>query len=243
MRRSIEIIITCISLIILATGCKKDKTELIMPVLYDSIIDVEGNVYKTVLIGNKWWMAENLRVKKFRNGLDIINAQPNSKWTKNQSGYCLYDDNQNAPGLLYNWYAVNDTSKLAPKGWHIASDEEWKELEKYLKMNPEDADRYGWRGSNTAEKLKIESPLHWIIKSDVWSTNESGFKALAGGCRLPDARWGNPGLSASGFWWTTTSYENDNNQAVYRNMDYKNSKVFRSFASKNYGFSIRCIKD
>ncbi|MDR0517799.1 MAG: fibrobacter succinogenes major paralogous domain-containing protein, partial [Fibromonadaceae bacterium] len=32
---------------------------------------------------------------------------------------------------LYNWYAVN-TGKLAPKGWHIPSDEEWKILADYL---------------------------------------------------------------------------------------------------------------
>jgi len=30
---------------------------------------------------------------------------------------------------LYNWYAVSDTRGIAPAGWHLPSDDEWKTLE------------------------------------------------------------------------------------------------------------------
>ncbi len=227
---------------LLLAGCKKYK-DLITPVTETgTLTDVENNIYKTIKIGNQWWMAENLKVKKFRNGNPVISAQSDITWKDTVSGYCLYDNNTSAPGLLYNWYAVTDTNMLAPSGWHIATDNDWKELEKFLGMSQVDADNTGWRGTHEAEKLKIESSLSgWIRYGDVWSTNESGFTALAGGNRRFDGVYADPGLFATGFWWSLK--ENSDHESWYRYMDYKNSKVFRSHCEKAYGFSVRCVKN
>jgi uncharacterized protein (TIGR02145 family) len=228
-------------LLVLVNGCKKDsKTK---PELETSTLtDIDGNVYKTVKIGNRWWMAENLKVKTYRNGNTIPKIQSDTaQWKSDTTGaYCIYDNNSNTPGLLYNWYSVNNTNQIAPVGWHIPSDDEWKELEKQLGMSSTEADKTSWRGTDQGEKLKIESPNGWTKSGDIWSTNESGFTALAGGCRMFDGRWGDPGLFATGFWWSTSV---TNNQAWYRYLDYKNANVFRYYGLKTYGFSVRCIKD
>lgn len=234
-------------LITILQACTKSETR--PDVLTDSIYDIDSNVYPIVKIGNQWWMAKNLEVKHFRNGRSIkevpLNSQ-NIQWDTNlnQAACCLYQGNTDAPGLLYNWYAVTDTNNIAPLGWHVATDADWQELEQFLGMSISQTQSIGWRGSNEGNKLKIEGPLGWTLSenpSRVWGNNQSGFAALAGSCRLFNGQWGSPGLNATGFWWTASA--NDSNTAWYRYLDYNKSEVFRYFTSKAYGFSIRCVKD
>jgi hypothetical protein len=78
------------------------------------------------------WMTKNLDVSTFRNGDPIPEAKSEKEWenaAKNQKpAWCYYDnDVQNGKkyGKLYNWYAVNDSRGLAPKGYHIPSESEW----------------------------------------------------------------------------------------------------------------------
>ena len=173
-------------------------------------------------------------------------TDPDSSWANTKKGsYCKYfnDDNNAAIyGLLYNWYAVADTGNIAPIGWHIPTDDEWKELEKHLGMSQTDADKVNWRGSDEGDKMKIHAPYGWTRYGSIWATNESGFTALAGSCRLFNGIWGDPGTFATGFWWSASQHTS-NNQAWYRYLDYKKSNVFRYYGSKNYGMSVRCVKD
>jgi len=226
-----------------STSCNKEDDNT--PVIKETgtMTDIDGNVYKTIKIGNQWWMAENLKVGKFRNGTFLRLAASAAEWadSTHKPAYCIYDNNNTAPGCLYNWQAVSDTNQLAPEGWHIPSDDEWKELERYVGMSAAEAGKVGWRGAHEGEKLKIQSPQNWTDFEGVWSTNESGFSALAGSCRLHDGSWGDPGLAATGFWWTSGSYSGE--ESWYRYLDYKNANVFRSHCNSGYGFSVRCVKN
>ena len=109
-----------------------------------TVTDTDGNVYKTVKIGNQLWMAESLKVSHYRNGDTIPHVTDGSTWvTLTTDGYCDYDNNETLVatyGRLYNWYAVIDPRGLAPSGWHVPTDAEWKELEMYLGMSQSDAD-------------------------------------------------------------------------------------------------------
>jgi uncharacterized protein (TIGR02145 family) len=91
------------------------------------------------------------------------------------------------------------------------------------------------------EQFKSKGTSGWQRFGDVWPTNSSGFTALAGGCRLPNATFGNPGLFSTGFWWTIS--EHNSEESWYRHLDYKSKNIFRYHSDKNYGFSIRCIKE
>lgn len=233
-------IIAGLLLIIFTNSCK-EEIETLPAFETGQVTDIDNNIYKTVKIGKQWWMAENLKVKKYRNGNAIPQAQSDIVWKDIAAAYCIYYNNANAPGLLYNWYAINDTNNIAPEGWHIPSDEEWKELEMYLGMSPNDADKSCWRGTHEGEKLKIEGTQGWTRFGNVWPTNVSGFTALAGGCRLFNGIWADPGLFSTGFWWSSTEHQGA--EAWYRYLDYKNPDVFRSHVSKAYGFNVRCVKD
>ncbi len=233
-----------IIILFILNGCEADDEPV--PVIETGMVtDVDGNTYKTVKIGDQWWMAENLKVKMYRNGISLQSFSSDADWSNATSGgFCIYDndpDNFQSYGLLYNGYAVADTSNLAPEGWHVPTDAEWKIMEMHLGVSQPDADKSGWRGTNEGDKLKIKENIGWSPYGNVWATNESGFTAQGGSCRLPNAGFGQPGLKATGFWWTksgTTDVE-----AWYRYLDYKNSNVFRGHNSKLYGFSIRCVKN
>lgn len=101
--------------------------------------DADGKVYKSVIIGNQSWMAENLNTSKFRNGDPIPEVKTDEEWAKalkeGRPAWSYYDNDPKKGeiyGKLYNFYAVNDSRGLAPNGWHIPSDNEWTVLTDYL---------------------------------------------------------------------------------------------------------------
>ena len=97
-------------------------------------------MYKSVKIDNQEWMAENLNIDKFRNGDRIPEVKINEEWEKagneKKPAWCFYDNdpaNGEKYGKLYNWHAVNDPRGLAPEGWHVPSDEEWKNFNRFFR--------------------------------------------------------------------------------------------------------------
>lgn len=109
-----------LAIIILFTCCITNNNN--------TITDIDGHVYRTITIGKQIWMAENLRVTRYRNGDVIPNITDTTTWIAGTTGaYCNYNNdtsNVNSYGRLYNWYAINDNRKIAPEGWHIPTDEE-----------------------------------------------------------------------------------------------------------------------
>jgi hypothetical protein len=81
-------------------------------------------------------MAENLDVKRYRNGDPVREAISVGEWndaiSKKEGAWCYYDNNERngtVHGRLYNWFAVSDPRGLAPAGWHVPADKEWQVLE------------------------------------------------------------------------------------------------------------------
>ena len=85
----------------------------------------------------------------------------NTTWAGLSTGaWCSYDNNSSnveTYGLLYNWFTVVDDRDVAPDGWHVPTDEEWKKLEMYLGMSQSEADIIGDRGTDEGSKLKSTS--------------------------------------------------------------------------------------
>jgi len=207
-----------------------------------TVTDIDGNTYQTIKIGDQWWMAENLKVTHYRNSESIPNVTDNTEWTNLSTGaYCNYDNNTSnvtTYGRLYNWYAVDDSRDIAPAGWHVPTDEEWKQLEMYLGMSQEDADKTAWRGTDEGGKLKETGTEHWL-DPNTGATNVSGFSALPGGYR---SHYGTFLLIGQGAdYWSAT--QGSSQDAWFRSLDYSNSDIRREDISKPYGFSVRCVRD
>ncbi|MBN1893213.1 hypothetical protein JW906_01910, partial [bacterium] len=199
-----------------------------------TMIGNDGKIYQTVKIGTQWWMAENLRETKYRNGSAIPNVTTYSTWASLYSGArCAYENKQsNADeyGYLYNWYAVNDSRDIAPQGWHVPTDSEWQTLVDYLGGE-----------SGAGGKMKETGTSHWISPNS-GATNESGFTALPGGCYSYNNKGTFNYLGYHAYFWSSTQY--DIWLAWYRNLNYYHSNVDRNYSSgKSSGISVRLVKD
>jgi uncharacterized protein (TIGR02145 family) len=188
-------------------------------------------VYTTIKIEKLEWMVENLNVNVFSNGDPIPEAKTNEEWSKagkeGTPAWCYYENNsENGKkfGRLYNWFAVNDKRGLAPVGWHVSSDAEWRQVTDFL-------------GGEDAAGTKMKSNKGW--DKDGNGTNESNFSGLPGGCRDLNGKFGY--VDNIGYWWTST--EKDANLAWYRCIDNSPWYVYRTNYHKQNGLSVRCIKD
>lgn len=205
------------------------------------VTDYDGNVYRSVTIGNQVWMAENLKVTHYRNGDPIPFVTDGGAWAGLATGaYCEYDNNvANVAtyGRLYNLYAAVDPRNIAPEGWHVPSDDEWKQLEMYLGMNQVEADIEGWRGTDEGGKLKEVGTTHWNNPNE-GATNETGFSALPGALRSNSGDFYDIGIVA--YIWSSTEIGGN---AWRRGIFHYSSWIHRGRYFKRGGFSIRCVKD
>ena len=224
-----------------------------------------------ITIGTQTWTNKNLDVSTFRNGEAIPEAKSKEEWSKagdnETAAFCYYEyDSKNGKvyGKLYNWYAVNDSRGLAPKGYHVPSDDEWTILTDFLggsdiagkKMKSKD----GWKsiekgGKKTCpdcadwtDSYKEQVPCHTCknsryVKAPVQTLsgngdNSSRFNGLPGGNWILDGNFSN--IAAYGSWWSSSKIYAG---AWYSCLSYYDSKVVRNYCLKHYGFSVRCLRD
>jgi len=238
-----------------------------------TVTDHEGNLYATVKIGNQCWMRDNLRTTTSPStGAYLIPAVgTNSTFTGKQARW--YKDSVTyAPknyGLLYNWNAAVDTFNtsfeelsvngnsedavdvtfigyrrgICPEGWHLPSDSEWTQLTAYVSSQSE----YICGGSSSSENIAkvLADSTGWDSyigectpgDQSVTANNATGFSAVPAGARGPS--FGGAGRYAD-FWSSTQRYIGN---ARGHRLDYNRAHVGRMIATKNSGFSIRCLRD
>jgi uncharacterized protein (TIGR02145 family) len=215
---------------------------------------------KSVVIGTQTWTSENLNVSTFRNGDPIPEVRSTEEWKKagenKQPAWCYYDNdpkNGEKNGKLYNWHAVNDPRGLAPKGWHVPSEEEWKKLALYLggeniagKKMKSTSGWSNWEEDLSCENCKVASNEYKKICPVCKGTGKNGKKThsgngtnscglfcLPGGVKSPPVR--NDKLNQVGIWW---SYENN----CVLLIDQSNHLHFMG-SYKDGGYPIRLIED
>jgi uncharacterized protein (TIGR02145 family) len=198
-----------------------------------NIIDIEGNVYKTVKIGTQTWMGENLKTTKYNNGDLIGTTTPSTKdysleptpkyqWASNGN-----ESTVSTYGRLYTWDAVNDNRGLYPTGWHVPTDNDWTILTNYLGGE-----------SKAGGKLKETGITYWP-SPNLGATNESSFSALPGGYHDRFGSFYNFGYSA--FWWSAT--EGDAIHSWCRYLYHIDNIVYNGNLMKSDGYSVRCVTD
>jgi uncharacterized protein (TIGR02145 family) len=196
------------------------------------------NVYQTVQIGDQIWMAENLKY--------LPEVFSSSYSSENIPYYYVYGyggtdvsaakatANYNTYGVLYNWTAAMNSGTsyadgnpsgiqgVCPAGWHLPSNAEWTELRDF---------------AAGVSHLMEDGDSHWTY--DV-GTNSTGFTALPGGMRN-QANGSFSTIGDNGNWWTTSSASEGEGAAV--NIDYQSNIYIGLLREKEYGYSVRCVKN
>jgi len=183
------------------------------------VTDIDGNVYLTVKIGEQTWMKQNLRVTHAPDGTVIVSSLCNAQ-------------NEQSDGRNYSWVvAMNGSTAekaqgICPNGWHIPTDEEIKILEISLGMTRAVADLGNtWRGS----------PVGTLLKTG----GSSGFEFPLAGLNSSPGNCYNTG--SAGYLWTSTT---SGSGYPWRRCFDTSSAIGRwDTWPKNYGLSIRCLKN
>ena len=202
----------------------------------ENVTDIDGNTYKTVIIGTQHWMAENLNTSKFSDGTPIPNIVDNNEWIQlTTPAWCHYGNDPSYSevyGKLYNGFVVSSRSNggknVCPTGWHVSTDAEWLTLVEYL------------GGSSIAgDKLKEAGDAHWNVPNTD-ASNSSLFTALPGGGRSIE-NGAFVSVVSYGGWYTSTEMTSTTiwSRALYNN-EYR---IDRGPIVKTPGLSIRCVKD
>jgi uncharacterized protein (TIGR02145 family) len=222
--------------------CDYDTVYFNQKLKYGSVTDIDGNIYRTIRIGSREWMAENLRVTHYRDNSDIRFVKNDSDWVNLRSGgYCVYKNDNSIVrlfGNLYNYYSISNTHEICPEGWHLPSIADINDLSDYL------------GGKSTAGiKLKEKGSAHWGTLN-YRSTNGSGFTALPGGMRDINSIYHSIGdrtlayRGGAGYWWCSDHNDRDSAAAwsycLGSNTDYVLSS---DRTPKRLGISVRCVRN
>ena len=204
----------------------------------------DNKTYKTVTIGTQTWMAENLNYAymdvKFREGTSY--ESDSTSWCYNNSA-----DSCAKYGRLYTWAAAMDSAAqfstagkgcgygktcspsgtirgVCPEGWHLPNDDEWNTL---------------WTavGGTSTAGTKLKSTSGWYSGGN--GTDSYGFSVLPAGRRDYDGNYYGAGDDA--YFWSSSEY--NSYLAYYWDFYYDYDNVYHNYYSKNYGFSVRCLRD
>ncbi|MBL7904004.1 MAG: hypothetical protein JNL22_03180 [Bacteroidales bacterium] len=218
---------------------------------YGVLVDIDGNIYKTVIIGSQNWMAENLKTTRYKNGTNIIYpGSDNTSWLYDTTGAFAWYNNdiswKDSYGALYNFCAVKNSSGLCPSGWHVPSDEEWTQLTDFITGGTTTG------GSQLKSCRQENSPLgipcntnehpRWdfcYLSFSIYNTNDYSFSALPGGARSPFGDYIGHGNSC--VWWTS-SYSGTYS-AWEREVNCGENGVYLRSNHQGHGFSVRCVEN
>lgn len=195
----------------------------------EDITDADGNLYNTLFVGRYCWTQQNLQPTHYTNGEDI----PNNMIYYSQE-HPNRDENLEQYGRLYTWYdAVNlpegstddpvltdgiFVQGLCPEGWHIP-----------YERNMENLVSFG------APALK--STNLWLEPGN----NSTRFTAYPAGVFNPNTNRFENMLGETRYWTDHSSA--DGSSATNGVLTHSCSELVIDSKTKNYGFSVRCVKN
>ncbi len=211
----------------------------------ETVVDIDGNTYNTILVGNLCWTVENLSTTKYRDGSSITTNLDGTSWQNTTAGaYADYGGGgySSVYGYLYNWYAVSDSRGLCTQGWHVPTWEEAGEVITSL-------GGFSVAGGKLKQTGTVETSTGLFFTPNTGATDEIGMTLLPGGYRKRKINVGTPHVDGAyqdinniGAYWSSTETNPTHARlsfAVYHNAEY----VDQLNLEKSDGMSCRCVKD
>jgi len=193
-----------------------------------SVTDIDSNIYQTVTIGTQVWMKENLRNKHAIDGSIL-------------QGVYAYNNDESNVSIYGRLYTYASALKACPAGWHLPSDKEWQQLEKFLGMPDAELTQTALKrgeSANVGGKLKSEGTSLWNAPN-TGATDETGFSAIPHGTKSIDGTYNDMGMVCE--YWTSTADGSTN--AFDHGLGSYLGGVARFSINRSFGIGVRCIKD
>jgi uncharacterized protein (TIGR02145 family) len=211
-------------------------------VSYGRATDIDGNSYKTVVIGGLVWFAENLRVTRFQNGDPIPEVSDSAAWRRlTGPGRCSYrnDPNFDCPrGKLYNHHVVTDPRNPCPAGWRVPSMADLYGLIFHLDPNA-NPQQPGNQPNKAGGALKSSGLTYWR-SPNANATNLSGFSAIPNGARNNTGLFSLSSDAAASYWLST---QVGPGMGFFLELAFPQDWAVRNAYFSGYGICIRCVKE
>ncbi len=216
----------------------------------------DGRTYKTIKIGDQYWMAENLNFEYKVDGSAYGNkcALEENEWMKgNFDGSLPNSEDCSRLGRFYTWAAAMDSAAIystdgrdcgygnvcarrtpirgaCPEGWHLPDSTEWKKLYAAVGESPQ---AMQIRGSD--EWTDATDAFGFAVKASVYNTDSTKIDSVHT-------------YYTSSFWGSTETglYRNCNRKnecADYWLMGNAYANLSEFYGYKNDFMSVRCVKD
>ena len=185
----------------------------------EQIIDVEGNYYRFIKVGDLYWTIDNFKSQSYSNGDPIFLALGDQEYLSagNQAQGVVCDINNDSTlsdthGKLYNWFAVHDDRGLAPECWRIPSEEDWLKIETH-------------QASERAEGVDC---------TEKYNLRYSGSRGINGAFG---------GHGKSGYWWRSMQESQSLMENWGRRLNLNANSFEKIDGFQRFGFSVRLVKD
>jgi uncharacterized protein (TIGR02145 family) len=194
---------------------------------FGTVTDIDGNIYETVKISNTWWMTENLRTTRKKDGTEITFLESDADWISAQNPAFSWKDNNadldDKYGKLYNYQAA--CCDICPEGWRLPGIAEFSSLSAIYGLN------YG----------KYIRNVNGWPSSSLKSTNISGLRFLPSGARSgTNGGFGFPNGEFATIWTKDKdTYGYPYLGLVQGSTDYVS---FTFSINPRDGLSVRCVK-
>jgi len=185
----------------------------------------DGQSYQVVKIGNQIWLAENFRYLPSKEKGD---PYCNSWVYENNNDYL-----DKGYGRLYDW---NTAMNIAPEGWRLPNNKDFEELRDFVikDNNLDDEDEV---------RRYLKSVNGWYTSKGIVNNDKYGFNAKPVGFyrnSYKNADFYGSDYNAN-FWSATEG--NNSDSAYYWYLDFNLEDFNSYYDGKDYGFSVRCLKD
>ena len=215
---------------------RKTKIPSVVKKNDEIVKDMAGNQYGTIKVNNKIWFSSNLKTTKYSNGESIPNIKKDKDWGAAEIGaYCKFDNNDKyySYGYLYNLYAIIDKRGLCPKGWHVATSEDWNSAgENIWSKKLFNNKILGWRN--------IADDNNFVVKGDF--AKDADYNSFCWESKFSGG--------GSAIYWTSdfTLVEDDDTEQFADSVILGHIVFFGSigegpFLHRKNGFPCRCVKD
>ncbi len=184
----------------------------------------DGTEYGWIQVGDLEWMTSNMRYVP-EVGLYGVYKDQGELGEGSMTDYMFE--------RFGYWYDYAAAMSIAPAGWRIPTDDDWKNLEQALGMTEQEVNRRGDRGTYEGDLLQqrdgglgmqLDAGGFYSVYRVAY-TNHWRFKGVYG------------------FFWTSTEDDENDGFVYFRRIAYNSPGVYRESTMTTNWLNVRCCRD